>query len=114
MGQKGTGRGFRERPYQEPEAVGNLIPKLLKHMKPRASDSLKALREIWPGLVGEAVAKRSRVFSFHSGEIVLEVSSSALRQDLGTFRREELLKALREALPETPISGLKCRVGTGF
>lgn len=83
-------------------------------MKPRANDGLKALRDAWPALVGEAVAKRSRIAAYHRGEIVLEVSSSALRQDLGIFRREQLLKSLQEALPETPISGLKCRVGTGF
>jgi hypothetical protein len=103
-----------KRVYQEPESVGHILPKLLKHITPRKNDGLKALREIWPSLVGEAIAKRSRVAAYHGGEIILEVSSSALRQDLGIFRREQLLKTLSEALPETPVSGLKCRVGTGF
>ena len=109
-----TYRNVSKRKSREPEAVGDILPKLMRHIKPRKNDGLKELRDVWPQLVGEAVAKRSRIAAYHSGEIILEVASSALRQDLGIFRREKLLESLREALPETPISGLKCRVGTGF
>ena len=94
--------------------VGDILPKLMRYIKPRVSNGLKEVREAWPEVVGEAVARRSRVAAYHGGEIILEVASSALRQDLGVFRREQLLESLREALPDTPISGLKCRVGTGF
>ena len=109
-----AGRRVDRGPSREPELVGDILPKLMRHIKPRVNDGLKGLREVWPGLVGEAVAKRSRIAAYHGGEIILEVASSALRQDLGIFRREQLLETLREALPDTPISGLKCRVGTGF
>lgn len=100
--------------YREPEPVGDILPKLMRHMKPRRKEGLEAVREVWPRVVGEAVARRSRIVALERGKLTVEVASSALRQDLGVFRQEQLVESLKKELPETPISGLSCRVGTGF
>jgi hypothetical protein len=41
----------------------------------------------------------------------VEVASAALKHDLDTFRRAEVLRGLQERLPDMGLSGLSFRVG---
>jgi hypothetical protein len=61
------------------------------------------VRKVWPEIVSPAVAERTRVASVEEDRIRVEVASAAVRHDLATFRRAEILKALQERLPKLRI-----------
>lgn len=97
-------------PYREPEPVGEILPNVLKGLRPKAGDPLRAVCERWPGVVGEATARRARPVALKDGELTVEVASAALRQHLAVFRRAEILKALSES----GVNRLRCRVSGGL
>jgi len=82
----------------------------MRQLRPKKADPLAAVRAVWPELVGEATAKRSRLASLKDGELTVDVASAALRQHLSVFRREEILGALREI----GVERLRCRVSGGL
>jgi hypothetical protein len=94
--------------------MADLLRPMMRGIRPGKRDETGRVREIWPDVVGFAAAKRSRVASCREGELVVEVASAALRQHLAIFRREEILKSIRERLPEARLESLKCRVSGGF
>jgi len=49
---------------------------------------------------------------FRGGVLTLEVESAALKHDLLTFRKNQLLDRLKEKLSGVEIRDLKCRVGS--
>jgi hypothetical protein len=51
------------------------------------------------------------VASVEEGRIRVELASSAVRHDLATFRRAEVLKGLQERLPELRIREVSYRLG---
>ncbi|MEM8885703.1 MAG: DUF721 domain-containing protein [Planctomycetota bacterium] len=108
------GRSSRGGPYQEPKPVEEILPAILRSVRPRASDPVVKLRQSWAEVVGEATARKSRVASCQDGEIVVEVASAALRQHLGVFLREEILESLRERHPELALNRLRCKVSGQF
>ena len=94
--------------------LADLLRSEMRGIRPKKRDPIGPVREIWPEVVGAAAAKRSRVASCREGELIIEVSSAALRQHLAVFRREEILAAIRKSLPEIRLESLKCRVSGGF
>jgi predicted nucleic acid-binding Zn ribbon protein len=79
-------------------------------MKPRRDDRLKRLRAAWPGVVGPQAAERTRLVAFDQGVLSVDVASAALKHDLATFRREEILAALQERLEGARIKAVRYRV----
>jgi len=101
---RATGRGKGR--YREPIPMDQILPGVLKGMRGTTADGLAKVRELWPGAVGEATAKRSRPVALKDGELTVEVASAALRQHLSVFRRQEILEALGPA----GVNRLRCRV----
>ncbi|MHC4938203.1 MAG: DciA family protein [Planctomycetota bacterium] len=100
----------RKRGYQEPAPVGEILPGIMRGLRPKKADPLAAVRQAWPRLVGEPVARRSRLVSLKDGELTIEVASAALRHDLSVFRKDQLLQGLREC----GVERLRCRVSGGL
>ena len=90
--------------------MGEIVPGVLRGLKPKASDPLLAVKELWPSVVGEPTARRCRLVALRDGELTVEVASAALRQHLAVFRRAEIL----EALAENGVKALRCRVSGGI
>jgi len=97
------GRGGR---YKEPAPVREILPRVMRGLRPKERDGLARVRELWPKVVGENTARRCRPAALEQGCLTIEVASAALRQHLSVFRREEIL----EALAETGVNRLRCRV----
>ena len=105
-------RGRRkQKGYIEPTALRELVPGVLRSIQPRRR-TLEKVGHAWESVVGRATAARTRLVGFSGGVLTLEVASSALKHDLLTFRKDQLLDGLREQLPDVEIRDLKCRVGT--
>jgi len=95
----------------DPQPVKDILPRLLKEVLGGRGRKAERLRRAWSGVVGEAVAQRTRVVGLKHGVLSVEVASAALKHDLGLFRREEVLSGLRERLPEMVIREVSYRVG---
>lgn len=95
-------------PYQEPKPLHEIVPGVLRGLRPRGSNALSRVRELWPSVVGEAAARRCRPVLLKDGELTIEVPSAALRQHLAVFHRDEILRGLAE----TGVKRLRCRVSS--
>lgn len=64
----------------------------------RAADRLdpESVFRKWKEVVGDQIAERTRVVDFRRGELVVEVDSAPLLNELSTYYREEILHSLKE------------------
>jgi len=104
-------RRRRQKRYIEPTALRDLVPVVLRGLRPQRL-ALEEMGRAWAAVAGEATASRTRIVGLKAGVLTLEVASSALKHDLLTFRRNQLLIELRKMLPGAGIREIKCRVGT--
>ena len=102
------------KPYREPAPMAEILKPVLRGIRPARRDPAEQVRAVWASVVGQKTAGRTRVTTLREGELIVEVSSAALRQHLAVFRRDEVLEALRQALPETPVTAIRYRVAAGL
>jgi predicted nucleic acid-binding Zn ribbon protein len=81
-----------------PEGLGEILARALKEAGVRGPSRDSSLDDAWREVVGEDVARHSRVSSLRKGILTVEVFSAPLREELEVYRREELLRALRGRL----------------
>jgi predicted nucleic acid-binding Zn ribbon protein len=68
--------------------------------------------EIWPRVVGPAVAAAARPISvMGDGTLIVAVRSSAWMNELSLMERD-LLEALNRANPSAPLSRIRWQIGT--
>ncbi len=72
---------------------------------------LLRIRAAWANVAGPVISARTRVAGVDGGVIRVDVASAALKHDLATFRRKELLGARRKELPDTAIREVRYRIG---
>jgi len=71
----------------------------------------KELEDAWNGAVGEPAWRQTRLGEVRRGVLNVTVGHSALLEELASFRKADLLAAIREAAPGTVIHDLRFRVG---
>lgn len=94
--------------------MADTVPAILRGLRRSAGRTrgpLQRLRDAWPEVVGESIAVRSRVVGVEQGRIRVEVASAALKHDLATFRRPEILERLKERFPDLRLRSVSFRVG---
>ncbi len=92
-----------------PTPIHELLPAVLRSLKGPAGP-VERVRKAWGEVVGPLVASRTRVAAVENGQVRVEVASAALKHDLATFRQPEVVKGLKERLPEMGIRGVSYRV----
>lgn len=103
----------RERRKGEPQPIHDVLPGVLRGLKGAAAGgALERVRRAWAEAVGPAVAARTRVAALDGGRVRVDVASAALKHDLSTFRRGEVLEALRAKVPDLRIQGVQYRVSS--
>jgi hypothetical protein len=93
---------------REPRRIGEFLPDVLKDIGPRRRDELYALTEAWSRAAGPDVALRSRVVGMNRDTLTVAVESAALRQEIESFRRPEILARFRAEFPRRMIADLRC------
>ena len=88
-----------------------LLPGVLKGMQPRNKGQLVKVRKAWLEVVGEPVAKHARPTSLTNGILSVEVTSSAVKYELTTFRAEAVLEGLKQRLPGVFLRTIRYRLG---
>ncbi len=103
---------MKRKTYREPTKIGDLLPGILRGLKPRRRAILEKVRLAWPEIVGEKVAARSRVTSLNEGILRIEFESAPVKQHLATFRNVEILETLKRRFPEAAFRGIRYAVGS--
>jgi len=120
-GGRGTGRGGRarrawspapKRRAREPRELGEILPAVMRDLRPRNRGRLEEFRAAWEEILGRPAARRARVVSFSDGTLVVEVTSSAVKHHLSTFRADEILSELRRRVPGAHLRAIRYRVGS--
>jgi predicted nucleic acid-binding Zn ribbon protein len=93
---------------EEPRRLGDVLSEVLKSAGITRRDELRELSEAWCRAAGPEAAGRSRVVSLKNGTLTVTVGSPALRQELETFRRAEVLRKMQAAFPARRIAALRC------
>jgi hypothetical protein len=96
----------------DPRPLGALMKELLKTVAGPKRKEMDALAEAWVLAAGPEVARRSWPVTLgRGGQLTVRFESAALRQEVQSFRRAEILARLREAFPARRIASLKCVLG---
>ena len=110
-GARGAGGGrYRRRP--DPQPLTEILPSVLRELKPKNRGHLDEFREIWEAVVGSESARRARIVSFTNGTLVVEVASAAVKHHLATFRASWILQELRRQVPGAGLKTIRYRVGS--
>ena len=94
----------------EPSPIREVLPSVLRGLKAGVDGPLDRVRRAWEEVIGAEMASRTRVAAFSSGQVKVEVASAALKHDLVTFRGAEVLRGLRERLPDMGVQRVSYRV----
>ena len=99
------GHGFKQ--------IGDVARKVLRRKKFYEKGRYGALVDAWSGLVGAAIAARTRIRSFTEGELVVEADSSVLLHELNGFMKQDLLAALQQLDAGRDVAALRFCLGNG-
>ena len=95
-----------------PRSIGELRAEVIKATAGPRRRELLELSEAWAKAAGPEVARRSRPLSLgKGGQLTVSFASSALRQEIQSFRRAEILARLQAEYPARRIAALKCILG---
>lgn len=94
---------------KKPKRIDNVIAQVVQRRGYAQVRITGEREEAWQKAVGEQLAKSTRVGGVRRGVLDVSVANSLLMQEL-TFRKEELLALLQEALPEAGLKQLRFRV----
>lgn len=100
-------RGFHGR---SPKRIGNVLAQLVNRRGYAQIRSAGEREEAWAAVAGEQLAAVTQLSALRRGVFEVLVANSLLMQEL-TFRKEELLRALQQILPDAGIKQLKFKVG---
>ena len=93
-----------------PEPIGKIVAELMSQKGFGRVQSSAELEEAWREAAGAAIAQFTRVGTIRRGRLEVVVANSVLIQELG-FQKSAILEALKERLPDQPISDLRFKVG---
>jgi len=101
----------QRRSLQGARPIGDVIRALMKRKRFSQKGRYAALTEAWRGIVGEGIAARTRISSFAGGELIVDVDSPVLLQELTSFLKDQLLAELQSTEPGRDMAQLRFRLG---
>jgi predicted nucleic acid-binding Zn ribbon protein len=108
----GQHRANEERKFhgRSPKRIGNVIAQLVSRRGYAQIRAAGERDEAWQAAAGQELANMTQVAALRRGVLEVLVANSLLMQEL-TFRKEELLKNLQQALPNDGVKQLKFKIG---
>lgn len=94
------------------ESIGDLLDRWLRKNRVRQRVDAASVFGRWRDVVGEEVSRETRVVDLKAGELVVEVSSSALLHELSTYGRQDILESLRALEEFRGVKTLRFRLGS--
>ena len=94
------------------ESLGELLDRWLKKNGARQRVDAASLYGRWRDVVGEELSRETRVVDVRAGELIVEVSSSALLNEISTYGRQEILESIRGIEEFRGVKTVRFRLGT--
>lgn len=94
------------------ETFRAVLDRWLKKNRVRQRVDSTSLYGRWRDVVGEALSRETRVVDVRRGELLVEVSSPALLNELSTYGREDILESLRGIDEFRGVRSIRFRLGT--
>lgn len=85
-----------------------MLAEVMKSSAVAKRGEMAELSGAWIRAAGADVARRSRPLGLRGGELTVGFESPALRQEVESFRKTEILARLREELPSRRVVALRC------
>lgn len=108
----------RERPRVRKERkergayLVDLVKRWMKEHQVRQRVDPASAFSMWREVVGDEIADHTRVVDAANGELVVEVDSAPLLNELSTYYRQEILESLKEHEEFRGIQKLRFRSGS--
>ena len=99
-------------PRGEMTSIDKVLKHWLKLNKASARVDDEAIFQRWKDIVGEEIAACTRVVEVGGGELVVEVSSAPLLNELSTYYRQEILESIRKIEEFRGIHKLRFHTGS--
>ena len=93
-------------------SISEVLQSWIKENKASERLSEGTIFSRWKEIVGDEIGARTRVIQSSGGELVIEVCSSALLNELSTYYRQEILDSLRQTEEFRGIQKIKFRSGS--
>ena len=96
--------------------IGDALRKWIKESRAEeragSAGEGRSIFDAWRRVVGEEVAGRTRVISWRGGELLIEVSSAPLLNELSTYYAPQILESLHEVEELRTVHKLRFRAGS--
>jgi predicted nucleic acid-binding Zn ribbon protein len=92
--------------------IDEILKRWLKQNKATKRVNEGAIFSRWKDIVGDAIADRTRIVDVIHGELIVEVDSAALLNELSTYYRREILESIRQIDEFQGIHKLRFRAGS--
>ena len=92
--------------------VADILKRWLRDNKATARLDPGAGFTLWKEVVGEEIGERTRVVEIKNGEMIVEVDSAPLLNELSTYYCEEILESLRQREEFRGVHKLRFRAGS--
>lgn len=96
---------------RQPTPIGNVVAELMSRKGLGRQRSAEQRESVWRDVIGADLAEMTRCGEVRRRRLEVVVANSTLMQEL-TFRKEEIIEALRHQLPELVVEDIRFRVGS--
>ena len=91
------------------QRVGDLLGGVLKGLGLEGKLEEGRLREQWPRIVGEAIAKRSRPRTVRGRTLIIDVENNVWMNEI-RFHRDEIIRKIRREIPKLEIEDIRLKL----
>jgi len=91
--------------------IGEILKALLRSKRFYERRKYGALVDAWRTVVGEDIARHTRIVAFEGGEVLVEVDAPVLLHELSGFMRSALLAHLQRTRGGEDVAALRFRLG---
>ncbi len=102
----GLGRTVKRENVQR---VGALLGGVLKGLGLEGKLEEGKLREQWPRIVGEAIARRSRPRTVRGTTLIIDVENNVWMNEI-RFHQSEIIRKIREEIPKLKIEDIRLKL----
>jgi hypothetical protein len=96
---------------KEPEAVGDVVRRLMRGRLGKKAKREVALMEVWEEIVGAERAGRLTPLRLRAGVLWVAVESPPLLYEVSQFERPAILRRIQERLPDLGLEDVRFRLG---
>src|SRR5262245_20416735 len=94
-----------------PERISEVLSRLFTERGWGRHQERTRLERVWAEVAGAEIASQTRVGAMRRGVVEIEVTNSALLQELAGFHKRRLLEALKSKLSGAAPKDLRFRAG---